>query len=423
MIIGNCFNSENANEVMVIINEILDSLIEEEKNPDNIYITYHGFIYSLFVQADSRFDVLKQKIEIELKDEKFIEAMKHIIHVDLSKSVKEQYRKLSQDENDYIAKSSVIRATFNIDFLLKNNIFDYGNYIFEQYKLKHLESPHYNYIKDNYIYYLMIDVLFKLKKHEKIQNIDHTSSVFKIYVDASVILEDDVQYSKYSLVSICPSWLRYNTSEAYIYDPRIDKNFKLLHVPVELLIFLIGFVEKGYINELAVRPDSNSFQDGEIRISPFNEEVQFGKIFSFDEFRKIKITKLYSTNLNDSLWIVIDDYNITFEELINDFDITDNNEIVTQVVHMEYKCIDDNVEISHIDHEFIYYDFDEFEKRTQNYRQKGGARKREKTFKIDKSSIPFVLEDNTSLVYIILKSCFKNGELIDEYFMEVINNN
>ena len=413
----------NANEVMVIINEMLDSLLEEEKNPDNIYLTYHGFIYSLFVQADSRFDVLKQKIEIELKDGKFLETMKHIIHVDLSKTAIEQYGILSQDENNYIAKSKVIRATLNIDFLLRNNIFDYGNYVFDQYKLIHLESPHYNYIKENCIYYIMIDVWFKLRKHEKIQNTDNTSSVLKIYAEASVILGDDVQYCKYSLVSICPSWLRYNTSEVYIYDLRINKNFKLLHVPVELLIFLIGIVEKGYINELAVRPDSNSFQDGEIRISTLNEEVQFGKIFSFDEFRKIKITKLYSTNLNDSLWIAIDDYNITFEELINDFDITDNNEIVTQVVHMEYKCIDDNVEITHIDHEFIYYDFDEFEKRTQNYRQKGRARKREKTFKIDKSSIPFVLEDNYSLVYTILKSYFKNGELIDEYFMEVINNN
>lgn len=276
------------------------------------------------------------------------------------------------------------------------------------------------YIKKNYVYYIIINELFDFRKQTIIQNTNHSNIIFEIYKKSNVDLKLDIQYSRYSLVSINPNWLKYNTSEAYIYDPRIDKNFKSRYIPVEVSIFLIELIDKGYINELAIRPDANSFQNGENRISLLNEEVEFGKIFSFDEFKKIKITKLYSTNINDSLWIAIDDSNITFEELVNDFHITDKNEITTQVVHMEYKVVDNQIVITHIDHEYIYYSFDEYEKRTNNFRQKGKARKREKTFKVDKSYIPFVSEDNISLVYIILRAFFKNIDLVDEYFMNVI---
>jgi hypothetical protein len=126
--------------VIAIINDLLDLLIKEEKKSVNNYISNYSFIYRLFVQADSRFDLLRQEIEDKLKDEKFVDAVKHIIHVSLSKSVLSQYEKFSQDERNYIAKNHAISAALDIDYLLKNNIFDYGTYIFNRISSRYLQD-------------------------------------------------------------------------------------------------------------------------------------------------------------------------------------------------------------------------------------------------------------------------------------------
>ena len=51
------------------------------------------------------------------------------------------------------------------------------------------------------------------------------------------------------------------------------------------------------------------------------EEIEFGKAFSLIELGEIKLTKLYSESLEDTLWVNIDNANITFEELCDDFTI------------------------------------------------------------------------------------------------------
>ncbi|WP_412055168.1 hypothetical protein [Aeromonas sp. XH] len=79
--------------------------------------------------------------------------------------------------------------------------------------------------------------------------------------------------------------------------------------------------------------------------------------------------------------------------------------------------------IKHIDHEYIFYTMEEFIKRQYDHKQKGQAYSRIKTFKIDESKIPLISSNCQMFVYMVLKSYFSNGELIDEYFSEIIKTN
>jgi ribosomal protein S18 len=94
--------------------------------------------------------------------------------------------------------------------------------------------------------------------------------------------------------------------------------------------------------------------------------------------------------------------------------------IVTQVVHLEYELIgESNQHILHIDHEYIFYTEPEFYVRLNDHKQKGNFKKRHKTFKIDNSKIPFVL-DGVFILYYVISKYFKNKELLKEYFSNVL---
>lgn len=405
---------------MIII--LIDELIKEETLPENQYLARHGFVHSLLLEKDLRFEKIKNELRVKMEDEKFLKEIKELIHVKLRKTISGYQERLKSQPSDYIADDYIKSATSDIQYLLNNTLIEYGDYIFNKYFARDIETSNYSYIKENYIYYIIITELVECRKLEVAQSIDHDKLIFDLYKESSIDLnESDEQYNKYSLISIKPNWLKYNTADAYVYDPRINKTFVQLHVPTDVSKFFIDLTQNKQLNALAVRADGKSFQDGEKRISCLNEDVQFGKVFSLEGFRNIRITKLYSVKLKDSLWVAVDDENITFEEMLEDFQVTDNDEVKTQVVHLEYKVDGEQVLITHIDHEYIYYTFDEYMKRTEDFKQKGQARKRVKTFKIDQSAIPFVLDDGTSLLYTVLKSFFKNQDLIDEYFMNVLD--
>ena len=61
--------------------------------------------------------------------------------------------------------------------------------------------------------------------------------------------------------------------------------------------------------------------------------------------------------------------------------------MVTQLVHLEYYSEANNYFIRHIDHEYIVYSLNEYEERLKNNKTKG--RGKVKTFKVNKSKIPF----------------------------------
>ena len=142
-------------------------------------------------------------------------------------------------------------------------------------------------------------------------------------------------------------------------------------------------------------------------------------MFNFQHLSNPILSKLYSCEDFSKLSINIDESNITFEELLSDFYV-ELDCIVTQVIHLEYTAQGKNSFITHIDHEYIFYNEEEYENRSNNHKQKGTARPRFKTFKIDKSTIPFYLENGDFFLYIMLSFYFHQNELLVEYFENVI---
>ena len=141
------------------------------------------------------------------------------------------------------------------------------------------------------------------------------------------------------------------------------------------------------------------------------------------------LSKLYSEQYEDSLWVIHEGNDLTFEELCQDIQV-EEDAVITQMIHLQ---IEGNV-IIHLDHEFIFYDMEEYEKRLTNYKIKGQARKRIKTFKIDRSRIPLDYpcemirgDDNENekivvpFIYFVLNVYFKHKNLLKEYFQKVLS--
>ena len=105
--------------------------------------------------------------------------------------------------------------------------------------------------------------------------------------------------------------------------------------------------------------------------------------------------------------------------------------MVTQVVHLEYQCKAQDAYITHLDHEYIFYTLEEYERRMKDNLQKGSGLTRLKSFKIDHSCIPFkykvevkrrdengeeLLIEYVQILSYILEIYFKHKDLLKEYF-------
>ncbi len=247
------------------------------------------------------------------------------------------------------------------------------------------------------------------------------------------VLSKKDQLFKYGIVSITDSVTFLLKNPPRIYDSLVDTTFIIKNVPLCLLKIFSEMKSDGMITDIAVRLVNETYFKGRMDDELLTEEVELGRIFDFTDLdlNECLINKLYSKHYEDCLWIMIDCHNITFEELCEDF-YEFNNMIVTQVVHLQYKCIKGVHYITHLDHEYIFYSIDEYEKRINNIHQKGEAQKRIKSFKIDNSMIPFqfkicVKNENTEklsaknelFLYYVLDCYFKHKDLLSEYFCSV----
>ena len=274
-------------------------------------------------------------------------------------------------------------------------------------------------------YLCVAKILFEDYKRDKARknrfNIPKNNSLEKLYQENGIDLNSiDKQYNKYKLLTVDNNFEILISNIPKVYDKRLDIYLYINEIQEDFLQLLKELQEQKYISDLALRPEytnvSKDLQDLSIGL----EEKEFGKIFSFENLGNPTITKLYSTNKYDNkLWIIIDEENITFEELLEDFKVYDNF-IVTQIIHLQYKKEDDNYIIHHIDHEYIFYTEYEYMERENNPMQKGEAKTRFKTFKVDNSKIPFILDDGSFFLYKVLDTYFFNKDLIKEYFENVL---
>lgn len=247
------------------------------------------------------------------------------------------------------------------------------------------------------------------------------------------VLDKQSSFFKYGIVSIDDERELLAINPPRIYDKTLDRTFFTKNVPLNLLKIIANMISCRLIKDFAVRLFNEPGYNGKLDCEYVAEELERGKKFDFANLGDYSISRLYSTEYENCMWVVIDQQNVTFEELCKDFEIY-NDMIVTQVIHLQYDKEEDRAYITHLDHEYIFYTIDEYDKRMSNATQKGTAKARIKSFKIDNSRIPFdyrceVLrkdqngndlpsQDEQFLCY-VLECYFKHKDLLKEYFQEV----
>ena len=219
-----------------------------------------------------------------------------------------------------------------------------------------------------------------------------------------------------------------------IYDRTINKTFFTKNVPLNLLKKVSEMMSSGIIKDFSVRLLNEPGYNGRMYCDYIAEALERGKIFEFVNLGNYSTSRLYSKEYENCMWVTIDPQNITFEELCENFEVY-NDMVVTQVVHLQYEIEGECAFITHLDHEYVFYTIDEYENGMSNAAQKGTAKTRMKSFKIDNSRIPFdyrceVLrkdengndlpqKDEQFLCY-VLESYFKHKDLLKEYFKNIL---
>ncbi len=191
--------------------------------------------------------------------------------------------------------------------------------------------------KENYSYCKIAKILYDDFVKKDRFCVPDNNLLEKIYQKNHIDLKSiDAQYNKYRLLTIDKNFDISISNIPKVYDKRIQAYLLINEINMEFLGILNNLYQKGLIGTLSLRPEYTIVSNKIQNISYSFEELERGKIFSFENLNIPNISKLYSSNnYDDSLWINIDKKNITFEEIIEDFEINDSN-IVTQVIHLQY---------------------------------------------------------------------------------------
>lgn len=293
-----------------------------------------------------------------LENDKYINQEKRTkdwnkeVHEKPIKELENLYKKINR-ENIY-------------DFIIKkyNDCF----YVFKQ-----TENITKIFNQEDYLYASILELLLKeiYKEEEPYYEINEKNNRLK---ETYEFIDEDEQYKKYGLLKLNNNRNlekpMLNSTPYYIYDNR--KGYIILdsRISDEVLIKLYWLKQNNLIVDLSLRADYYKRIQKNRKIL-FREERAFGKYFSFENLKNIILTKLYSTVTNNSLWINIKNGSITFEELLDNFEIEEKEEIIkAQVIHCEYFEDRGKYYISHIDHEYIFYSLDEYQERVKNIEQK-----------------------------------------------------
>lgn len=257
------------------------------------------------------------------------------------------------------------------------------------------------------------------------------------YDNLSVLFESDnesIAYlEKYQLVKIDERCEILPINPPRIYFIELKKTINVANVCSELLYEFEKLKKNNLIDKLAIRLSNNNYdiEDGRNEKIMITDSIEYGQFFSIDSLTNINVTKLYSENYKNNLWIKISDTDITFEELCEE-DKTYKDSIVTQVIHIQYKKTNTDIMITHLDHEFVFYDLNDYINRENNAWIKGEKYPRLKSFKIDNAKIPInykverevnkfdeIETEEVLFLILVLKNYFYNKELIDEYFSKL----
>lgn len=277
-----------------------------------------------------------------------------------------------------------------------------------------------------YLYYAFDNYDFQ-KKHPFCSDLDELETAY------GSILDKHSQFHKYGIVPVDENRELIPLDLPRIYDRAINKTFFTKNVPGNLLEEIAEMIAAGMVKDFSVRLCNEPGYEGKLDCAYLAEALERGKVFDFASLGNFSVSRLYSEKYENCMWVVIDPRNITFEELCDNFE-TYHDMIVTQVVHLQYEKEKDSAYITHLDHEYVFYTVEEYENRLRDITQKGAAKTRMKSFKIDHSKIPFdfrckifrkdengndLPQEEEQFLLFILECYFKHKDLLKEYFQKV----
>lgn len=224
--------------------------------------------------------------------------------------------------------------------------------------------------------------------------------------------------NNYGLLSIEDNWIIKSGRPSKVFVPQLNSHIILRHTPSDMLALIDSWRHETKF-ELSLRPDYNICGDRILDLQYICEEKDFGRSYCGQLSTIDRLSKYYDKDW-ESDWLIVQHTGekgdeITFEEIMEGGP-HDQENFVTQVVHLQFSKRDQQEFITHIDHEYAFYSERGIEEKRKTIKSKGEARKRYKTFKIDNAQIPFVNDASRNVVYKVLTSFFTKGDLVDEFF-------
>lgn len=330
------------------------------------------------------------------------------------------YNNLISTENKIIdkAKEMLLKSTLK-DFCvyfssnaINNNCFEIlANWIDDR-----------KFFEKNYCYYCVFEAIYNFYYFEYLSLKDRNikeSPLFLYFENHDSSLLVDKNFTKYGLITLTNDFEPICTEhlECRIFNKPLNITLPLSRkIDNKLFKKFIDLYDTGIIRQISFKPSLVEPYTGKVSTDIALESVEFGRVFDI-ELNDLIPTKLFSLD-SDSLWVNPVGQEITFEELKYDFDTFDDY-IMTQAVHLEFFRKNNDFYIKHIDHEIIFYAYEEYDNRLYNIKVKGKVLKRQKTFKIDESEIPFLIDGKPEFLIQILYTYFSNKELLNEYFHNI----
>lgn len=282
--------------------------------------------------------------------------------------------------------------------IIKHNHRDMKDIMNNSYKNVHGSEDN-TYITSNYKYYYIGALLFEnymdMKNKSAIIDMKQAKIIEKKYNEIKININNvDSQFKRYKLLSLNENILICNDKDSQtIVDKRIGAHF-WIPVPRKLLTTLQALIDLELITNISFRIDNIT------DYIPFFEDMEVGSPLKLNVADLPSLSKFYSIdNYANSFWVHHDsrERSITFEELRDDFQMV-NDDVITQVIHLEYFNLNNAFYIQHLDHELISYTLEQYEKKLSDSKIKGY--KKTKSFKIDNAKIPFMFKNNNEFFII-----------------------
>lgn len=416
------------------LDSIFVKIVEYKKSiPFEQKIGWHGIIEHLFVRKSPLiYNDLLPSIKCLCDNAEFRQYVMNIRRHTLTKNRKVYLKKISNDRKDHISITTVKHINKELSI---NNFYqllekfeseftssDYEMIYKNEYKFIHDSLDGFIEITSNYAFYKICSYLYenyreKTQEKEKIRN--DNSFICEYFSRLVLDTAEMTSFEKYGLITLNDDFTIYKSKERcclqYKNDP--EHHYLYMNINKPVLNEFIKMLKLGLIGTIAFKIIDIQ------KIVPAFEDMERGHHFTLKLYRLPDISMFYDgANYENRLYVKYSecDCSLTFEELDDNFEIVDEY-IRTQVVHMQFVKNDEEYRIRHLDHEYIYYTLEEYEKRKTDPAQKG---KKIKTFKIDNSCIPITYKTNgIFFIYFILDNYLKHKKLLREYFNSMFEEN